>query len=436
MNPSHTDPAGGALSSVRQAPDWTLARRAARLEPSVIRELLKLAERPGVVSLAGGLPAPEGFPVEALREATARVLRDAPREALQYAPSEGFGPLRDWVAATVAAQGVPARASQVLITNGSQQGLDLVGRVLLDPGSGVAIERPTYLGALQAFAPCEPAWLTLAGDDEGPHPDALRGAAAAGARFAYLTPTFQNPTGRCIGGARRDAVAAACMDSGLPVLEDDPYGELWYDAPPPAPLAARLPGQAVLLGSLSKVLAPGLRLGYLVAPPALYPKLLQAKQAADLHTPGFNQRIAMEVLRDDGLARHLPAVRERYRAQRDAMQAALERHLPPGCRWQRPGGGMFFWVTLPLGLDATALLPRAVEAGVAYVPGAPFFADAALAHTLRLSFATVAPPVIEAAVAALGRVLRDALDALAAADGLAHRAGSRADVAGTPETVR
>jgi 2-aminoadipate transaminase len=196
------------------------------------------------------------------------------------------------------------------------------------------------------------------------------------------------------------------------VVEDNPYGDLWYDAPPPAPVSARLPGEAVYLGSLSKILAPGLRLGYVVAPPALYPKLLQAKQAADLHTPGFNQRIAWEVLNDGLLDRHLPAVRDRYRAQRDAMQSALERHLgdlPGGCHWVRPTGGMFFWLELPEGLDATALLPRAVEAGMAYVPGAAFYASSPQANRLRLSFVTVSPERIEEGVAILGRVLKQAL---------------------------
>ncbi len=394
---------------------WTLARRAERLNPSTIREILKLTERPGIVSLAGGLPAADAFPVPAIAEATARVLRDTPREALQYAASEGFGPLREWVAAELAAQGLSADAAQVLITSGSQQGLDLVGKVLIDPGSTVAVEQPTYLGALQAFAPYEPRFAALDSDAEGPLPAALQAAGKAGtrARFAYLLPNFQNPSGRCLGAARRLVLVQAAAEAGVPIVEDNPYGELWYDAPPPPPLAAAAGAGAVYLGSFSKVLAPGLRLGYVVAPRALFPKLLQAKQAADLHTPGFNQRIVHEVVRDGFLARHLPAVRARYRAQRDAMRAALERHLPPGCRWAVPAGGMFFWLELPAALDAAALLPRAVEAGVAYVPGAAFFCAAPRANTLRLSFVTAAPAQIETAVAALGRVFAQALDGAA-----------------------
>ena len=386
---------------------WTLARRAERLNPSTIREILKLASLPGIVSLAGGLPAAETFPVEAMAEATARVLRDSPREALQYAASEGYGPLRDWVAGELAAQGLRVDAAQVLITTGSQQGLDLLGKVLIDAGSTVAVESPTYLGALQAFAPYEPEFVTLKGDDEGPSPEAFD--AVRGALFAYLLPNFLTPSGRCLAAARRLALFERAAAAGVPIVEDNPYGDLWYDQPPPPPLAASAGDGAVYLGSFSKVLAPGLRMGYVVAPPALFPKLLQAKQAADLHSPGFNQRVVHAVVQDGFLARHVPTIRARYRAQRDAMRAALERHLPPGCRYTTPSGGMFFWVRLPAGLDATALLPRAVEAGVAYVPGAPFYAAEPQADTLRLSFVTVAPELIEAGMAALGAVLREAL---------------------------
>jgi 2-aminoadipate transaminase len=387
---------------------WHMAQRAQRLNPSTIREILKLTERPGIISLAGGLPAAETFPVEAMAQATSRVLRDVPREALQYAASEGYGPLREWVAQELAGQGLRVEAAQVLITTGSQQGLDLVGKVLVDPGSAVAVEQPTYLGALQAFAPYEARFQPLQGDDEGPLPQALR--EASDARFAYLLPNFQNPSGRCIPLARREALVQAAASVGLPLVEDNPYGDLWYDEAPPPPLAAAAGDQAVYLGSFSKVLAPGLRLGYLVAPALLYPKLLQAKQAADLHTPSFNQRVVHEVVREGFLQQHVPTIRRRYRAQRDAMEAAMHRWLPAGCRWVRPSGGMFFWLTLPSGLDATALLAKAVDAGVAYVPGAAFYSADARADTLRLSFVTVDTVRIEEGVRLLGGVLAQALE--------------------------
>ena len=382
---------------------WQMARRAERLNPSTIREILKITERPGVVSLAGGLPSADTFPVAAMQEATARVLRDSPREALQYAASEGYAPLRAWVAAELGTQGVHADAAQVIITTGSQQGLDLVGKVLVDPGSTVAVESPTYLGALQAFAPYEPEFVAIDGDAEGPLPRALD--AVRGARFLYLLPNYQNPTGRCMSAARRLALVAHAQQLGLPIVEDNPYGDLWFDAPPPPPLSATAGDAAVYLGSFSKVLAPGLRLGYVVAPKRLHPKLLQAKQAADLHTPGFNQRVVYEIIKDGFLRDHVPTIREHYKAQRDAMQLALQQHLPPGCRWQAPTGGMFFWVELPAHIDATALLPRAVEAGVAYVPGSTFFPHGGHANTMRLSFVTVPPETIHTAVAALAGVL-------------------------------
>ena len=411
----------------RMAPSspWQLAARTARMNPSAIREILKLTERPGIISLAGGLPSADTFPVDAVREATARVLRDSPREALQYAASEGYTPLREWVAAEMAAQGVAVDASQVLITAGSQQGLDLVGKVLIDAGSRVAVESPTYLGALQAFVPYEPEFVAIEGDEGGPIAASL--ANARGARFFYVLPNFQNPSGRSIGDARRDELVAAAAAAGVPIVEDNPYGDLWFDDAPARPIAARWREGTVYLGSFSKVLAPGLRLGYVIAPQAVFAKLVEAKQAADLHTPGFNQRIVHEIVKGGFLRDHVPTIRARYRRQRDAMQAALLAHLPTSgplaCRWQTPGGGMFFWVELPAGVDSDALLARAVAAGVAFVPGAPFYAAAPRRNTLRLSFVTVAPDAIERGIALLAAALRE-LQAETAKSGVASNVGA------------
>jgi 2-aminoadipate transaminase len=392
---------------------WTQAHRAARMNPSIIREILKVTEKPGILSMAGGLPSADTFPVEQLKAACDRVLTDNPREALQYAASEGFGPLREWAAERVRREiGLAATADQVLITSGSQQGLDLVGKILIDAGAPVAVETPTYLGALQAFTPYEPQFVSLESDLEGPLPEAIRAlpSTAPGTRFAYLLPNYQNPTGRVMSSARRDAVMEAAQAANVPVLEDNPYGDLWFDEPPLPALGSRWPEGSMYLGSFSKILTPGFRLGFLIAPKALYPKLLQAKQAADLHTPGFNQRVVYEVIKDGFLDGHIPTIRDRYRANRDAMAEALTQHLPEGCVWQKPQGGMFFWIRLPEGMDAMALLPTAVEANIAFVPGAAFYAQNPDPRTLRLSFVTLTPDRIREGVAILGKVLNDALN--------------------------
>ena len=390
---------------------FTLAQRAHKMNPSVIREILKVTEKPGIISFAGGLPSPETFPVQAMQEACNKVLSQDGKTALQYAASEGYGPLRDWVAQELTQQGMHVDADQVLITTGSQQGLDLVAKVLIDAGSRVLVETPTYLGALQAFTPMEPVIESVASDGEGVLPDALR-QQASGARFAYLLPNFQNPTGRTMSEARRAAVAQAAIDTGLPLVEDNPYGDLWFDQAPPPALASRCPEQAVYLGSFSKILAPGLRLGYVVAPRSIYSKLLQAKQAADLHTPSFNQRVVAEVLKDGFLQRHVPTIRARYQAQCQAMLGALEKafgHSGDGgndsLSWNRPAGGMFLWTRLPAGLNAIDLLPLAVEHNVAFVPGSAFYAENPDPRSLRLSFVTPSVAEIERGVVALAQAI-------------------------------
>ncbi len=387
---------------------FTLARRTARMNPSAIREILKVTERPDIVSLAGGLPSADTFPAQAVREAANKVLTESPREALQYAASEGHGPLREWIAAHVGrTQGLRCDADQVLITTGSQQGLDLVAKLFIDEGAKVLVETPTYLGALQAFTPFEPAIVPMASDHEGPLPAAFD-AAANLARMAYLLPNFQNPSGHVYSEARRVALVAAAQRHGVPLVEDNPYGELWYDEPPPLSLASRWGDGVIYLGSFSKVLAPGLRLGYLVAPKTLYPKLLQAKQASDLHTAIINQRLVYEVVKDGLVETHVPTIRTLYKARRDAMRDALTQHFSDLATWQVPRGGMFFWLTLKNPkLDTLALMARAVQAGVAYVPGATFYAQDPQHHTLRLSFVTVPPDTIRQAIATLAQVFRE-----------------------------
>lgn len=384
----------------------TLAARTRHMTSSAIREILKLTERPGVLSLAGGLPSPDSFPLDALAQASERVWRTQGAQAMQYANSEGLMPLREWIAQRVSLPQWPVRPEQVLVTTGSQQGLDLLGKVLMDPGCNVLVEQPTYLGALQAFSPYEPAFQAWGADEQGPDPRDLAGGGAI--RAAYLVPSFQNPTGHAIGAQRRAEIAAELNAHHVTLIEDNPYGELWFDEPPPAPIAASAPHQTVYLGSLSKVLAPGLRIGYVVTPPDDAPgaldlraRLLQAKQASDLHTPGFNQRLVLQLLADGfDLDAHVSAVRERYKAQRDAMAQALKQYLPYGCAWQVPQGGMFFWVQGPEGFDAAASMPAAVERGVAYVPGAAFYVEAPqqARRQMRLSFVTLSVEQIHEAV--------------------------------------
>ena len=385
---------------------WPLAQRAERMNPSVIREILKVTEKPGIISFAGGLPSPKTFPVQAFADACALVLGQDGTAALQYAASEGYGPLREWVAAHLPWKVDPA---QVLITTGSQQALDLVGKVMIDSGSKVLVETPTYLGALQAFTPMEPQIEGVPCDDNGPLLDELR-RRAPGARFMYLLPNFQNPTGRTLNEAAREGLVRTLNDAGVPFVEDNPYGELWFDEPPAAPLTARNPDGGLYLGSFSKVLAPGLRLGYVVAPRAVYPKLLQAKQAADLHTPGFNQRLVAEVLKDGFLDRHVPGIRALYKAQCGFMLDALANEMAGlDVQWNAPAGGMFLWLRLPEGMDAVQLLPHAVARNVAFVPGAAFYAQNGDPRTLRLSFVTASEEQIRTGIAALATTIREHL---------------------------
>jgi 2-aminoadipate transaminase len=388
---------------------WTLARRAHKMNPSVIREILKVTEKPGIISFAGGLPSPQTFPIEAFADACDQVLRgggsDSARASLQYAASEGYRPLCEWVAASLPWEVSP---NQVLITTGSQQGLDLVAKVLIDEGSRVLVETPTYLGALQAFTPMEPEIVGVASDAEGVDVDDLEAKASGGARFLYVLPNFQNPTGRTMSEARRAALVQRAAAMGLPLVEDNPYGDLWFDQPPPLPLTARNPEGCIYLGSFSKVLAPGLRLGFMVAPAHVMPKLLQAKQAADLHSPSFNQRVVAEVLKGGFLERHVPGIRALYKAQCSAMLAALETEMAGlDVQWNAPDGGMFLWVRLPESMNAVELLPHAVEKQVAFVPGAAFFASGPDPRSLRLSFVTASEAQIRTGVAALAQAIRE-----------------------------
>jgi 2-aminoadipate transaminase len=381
---------------------WTFSQRAQKLTSSAIREILKVTERPEVISFAGGLPSPDTFPVERLREHTQRVLTDTPTAALQYGPTEGYMALREWIAAKHGAS-----AANVLVTTGSQQALDLLGKVLIDTGSRVLVETPTYLGALQAFSLSEPQFVSVPSDDAGPIMSELTLQLTTGARFMYCLPNFQNPTGRRIPLDRRQALANIASERGLLVLEDDPYGALSYRGDTLPTLHSMSPETIVYMGSFSKVLAPGLRVGFLIAPEGLHRKLVQAKQAADLHTPSFTQRIVYETIKDGFLDAHIPTIRKLYAERCSTMLAAMSRHFPANVQWNRPEGGMFIWVKLPSSIDSRLLLERAIAENVAFVPGAPFFANDPQPNTLRLSFVTVPPERIERGIAVLGELLKN-----------------------------
>lgn len=389
---------------------WTLSRRAEQLTSSAIREILKVTERPEVISFAGGLPSPASFPVEAIEQACRRVFADDPHGALQYGPTEGYGPLREWIAAR---NGVAVE--RVMLTTGSQQALDLIGKVLIDAGSPVLVETPTYLGALQAFSMFEPRYVSVPTDDLGVIPEAMTAELTQGARFLYAQPNFQNPTGRRMPIERRRALVATAQARDVLIVEDDPYGELSYSGEQLPSLLSMNPDGVVRLGSFSKVLAPGMRLGYLIAPPALLRKIAQAKQAADLHTPSLTQRVAYETVRTGLLDTHIPKIRALYAGQCQAMLDALTEHMPGGVQWNRPEGGMFIWMRLPDPLDANAVLQQAIAHNVAYVPGAPFYANTPDPRTLRLAFVTVPADRIRQGVALLGGCLQQALAETAAA---------------------
>lgn len=371
-----------------------IAAGAAEIRSSAIRDLLKLTAQPQMISFAGGLPAPELFPAEEITAASERALAEEPLATLQYGTSEGYTPLRELVASWLDRLGIGAGFEQILITAGSQQGLDLIGRLLIDPGAPVAVEEPTYLGALQAWQTCRPNYLTVPLDEQGLDVDALERLLLSGVRprFLYVVSCFQNPTGATLAPARRRRLIELAARYGLPIIEDDPYGDLFYEGERVTPLAAldcELHGEpryVVYLGTLSKVLAPGLRVGWVVAPRAIFDQLVMLKQGFDLSTSSTAQLIAYYACRESLLDQHVPRIRALYRERRDAMLAALEQAMPAGVSWTRPHGGMFLWMTLPQGFNSELLLTRALATGVAFVPGRPFHPSGGGANTLRLNF--------------------------------------------------
>lgn len=401
--------------------DWqqVFAGRTGRMKASEIRELLKLLDQPEIISFAGGIPDPALFPAEAFRAAMAAALDGAGAGvALQYSVSEGYRPLRDWIAGQMAGLGIPSTADNILITSGSQQALDYLGKLLLDPGDTALVGWPTYLGALGAFNAYEPRFDRLDPHGNRPAQAIAEAAGAAGGRvkFAYLSADFGNPTGETLDRAGREALLDLAEELDIPVIEDAAYQVLRYDGDPVPPILALEIARrgdiescrTVYCGSFSKSLAPGLRVGWVVAAKPVIGRLVLLKQAADLHSSTLNQ-IATDHVARAIFPEHVAQLRAAYSARRDAMLAALAEHMPEGVHWTRPAGGMFVWLTLPERMDGADLLARSLTTEkVAFVPGRAFFADRMSGNTIRLSFSCADEATIAEGIARLGRLIRAA----------------------------
>jgi 2-aminoadipate transaminase len=382
--------------------------RMGQLRPSTIREILKVTAQPDIISFAGGLPAPELFPVDAVKSAANLVLGQNGSAALQYGPSEGHMPLREWIADEVQQRGISAKASDVLVTNGSQQVLDLVGKLFLNAGDVVLTENPTYLAAIQAFQTFEARFVPVPTNEHGLIPEALPELIRQHRpKLLYTIPNFQNPTGVTLTAERRQTLARLAAEHKLIIIEDDPYGKLRYSGSVVPPVKHWDESGCVIYAStFSKTIAPGLRLGWVVAPAEVFSRLLILKQASDLHTSSFDQRVAYAYLTQNDQTAQLERVRCAYGERFDVMNAALRAAMPAGYAWTRPEGGMFLWVTGPATLDGTELLSRAIERKVAFVPGRDFFPGVGGKNHLRLNFSNSTPERIREGVRRLGELCR------------------------------
>ena len=392
------------------------AQRTKSVKSSTIRELLKLTQRPEVISFAGGLPAPDIFPVERFETACHRVLESKGAMALQYSASEGYTPLREYLAQKMAKYGIIAGPENVLITSGSQQALDLIGKLLINSGDRILVEAPTYLGALQAFNVYGAEYVSVPVDHDGLRTPELEEALRSGPKFMYVLPNFQNPGGVTLCEPRRHELVLLADKYGIPIIEDDPYGQLRFEGEHLPPLLVldrdnlrrddgKL-GNVIYLSTFSKTLAPGIRLGWIVAPPDVISKLVQFKQGADLHTSTFDQMVAYEVVHDGFLDEHVKKIRAVYRERRDVMLAALGEYFPPEVSWTHPQGGLFLWMTVPEGLDMEHLFQAALRENVAFVPGDCFYpgGDEGRRH-MRLNFSHSTPQQIREGIRRLGLAL-------------------------------
>lgn len=398
--------------------DHRYAQRTQRMKGSAIRQLLKLTELPDIISFGGGMPAPEIFPVDEFKEACIRVLENNGRVALQYGSTDGYTPLREMIARHSTRYGLDISENNILITSGSQQALDLLGKIFINRGDRILVESPTYLGALQAWNAYGAEYVPVESDENGMKTEALEEALRTGPKFIYVLPNFQNPTGVTLSLERRYQLVELADRYGVPIIEDDPYGQLRFEG-------EHLPavevidsecrsqngytGNVIYLSTFSKILAPGIRLAWVMAPPEVIQKLVMAKQGADLHTSTFNQMVAHEVGRGGFLDKYVKVIRETYRERRDVMLDALAEHMPEGVRWTHPQGGLFLWAEFPASLNTADMLKDAIEQKVAYVPGASFFPCGGGDNTMRLNFSNANPEKINEGMARLGRVVKNHL---------------------------
>ncbi|HSA99556.1 MAG TPA: PLP-dependent aminotransferase family protein [Anaerolineales bacterium] len=400
--------------------EYRYAHRTKKMGSSVIRELLKFTEQPDIISFAGGLPAPEVFPLKEFREACNYVLDHLGPQALQYSTTEGYTPLREMIAQRTARYAVEVTPDNILITSGSQQALDFIGRLFINRGDYIVVESPTYLGALQAWNAYGAQYIPVRADEDGMIVDELEAALRIGPKFIYVLPNFQNPSGSTLSLERRQKLIELADRYGVPIVEDDPYGQLRYegdhipsvvalDSKYRGPNGGHYTGNVIYLSTFSKLLAPGLRLAWVIAPPEVIRKLVMTKQAADLHTSSFNQYVAYQVGKDGFLDEHVKVIRATYKERRDVMFEMMEEMFPQGVTWSRPKGGMFLWGVLPEGMDAAEVLKRAIEKKVAFVPGEAFHPCGGGKNTMRINFSYSSPDTIREGITRLGTTLKETI---------------------------
>jgi 2-aminoadipate transaminase len=389
---------------------YRFSNRIGNIPKSFIREILKVTAQPDVISFAGGLPNPASFPVEAIKQATSKVLSNDGANVLQYAPSEGYMPLRQYIADRYAGKGMQVSAHEILITNGSQQGLDLIGKVFINEGDNVILEKPSYLGAIQSFSAYQPNFLTTSLLDDGVDSLELDNLLKnKDAKLFYAIPNFQNPTGISYSETKRKQVAESILQSQTLLVEDDPYGDIKFTDKEYAPIKKYIKDRGILLGSFSKIISPGMRMGWIVAAPEIIDKLLLAKQAADLHSNYFTQRVIYQFLMDNNLDDHITKIIGLYKTQKEYMINCMKQHFPDEVRFTNPEGGMFIWVTLPSSISSYILLDHAAKEKLAFVPGKVFYLDDTINNTLRINYSNSNFDEIEKGVKILGKIIRNLL---------------------------